>query len=174
MLRRNYRSRAPILDASYRLIRFNDPDRLEFRNGIDKRLRAERRGDERPVRQLAFATGSEEADWIAQEIAGRVEAGSKASDFAILVRANSDADPVLRSLNMACVPWRFSGTSGLYARPEIRLLLAFLRSVADLSSSVDVYALGASDVYGLGGPDLTAIVNSARRKIDLCGKSWRS
>ncbi len=82
VLRRNYRSRAPILDASYRLIRFNDPDRLEFRNGIDKRLRAERRGDERPVRQLAFATGSEEADWIAKEIAGRVEAGSKARDFA--------------------------------------------------------------------------------------------
>ena len=164
VLRRNYRSRAPILDASYRLIRFNDPDRLEVRNGIDKRLRAERLGAERPVRQLTFASGSEEADWVAGEIAGRIAAGSKARDFAVLVRANSDADPVLRSLNMASVPWRFSGTSGLYARPEIRLLLAFLRSVADLSSSVDVYALGASDVYGLGGPDLTAIVNSARRR----------
>ena len=57
VLRRNYRSRAPILDASYRLVRFNDPDRLEFRNGIDKRLVAERKGNERPVRHLAFATG---------------------------------------------------------------------------------------------------------------------
>jgi DNA helicase II / ATP-dependent DNA helicase PcrA len=164
VLRRNYRSRAPILDASYRLIRFNDPDRLEVRNGIDKRLRAERTGRERPVRHVAFTTGSEEADWIAREISTRIAAGSKAREFAVLVRANSDADPVLRSLNMACVPWRFSGTSGLYARPEIRLLLAFLRSVADLSSSVDVYALAASDVYGLGGPDLTAIVNTARRR----------
>jgi DNA helicase-2/ATP-dependent DNA helicase PcrA len=62
------------------------------------------------------------------------------------------------------VPWRFSGASGLYARPEIRLLLAFLRAIADLSASVDVYALAASDLYGLGGPDLTAIVNSARRR----------
>ena len=32
------------------------------------------------------------------------------------------------------------GTSGLYARPEVRRLLAFLRAVADLGSSVDVYA----------------------------------
>ena len=32
------------------------------------------------------------------------------------------------------------------------------------SSSVDVYALAASEVYGLGGEDLTAIVNSARRR----------
>jgi DNA helicase II / ATP-dependent DNA helicase PcrA len=164
VLKRNYRSRAPILDASYRLIRFNDPDRLEFRNGIDKRLTPERRGDERPVRHLSFATGSEEADWVACDIAARIAAGAKARDFAILVRANADADPVLRSLNLAAVPWRFSGTSGLYSRPEIRLLLAFLRSIADLSSSVDLYGLAASEVYGLGGEDLTAIVNAARRR----------
>ena len=164
VLRRNYRSRAPILDASYRLIRFNDPDRLEVRNGIDKRLVAERGGPQLPVRHMVFATGSEEADWVAREIATRVAGGARPRDFAILVRANADADPILRSLNMASVPWRFSGTSGLYARPEIRLLLAFLRAVADLSSSVDVYALAASRVYGLGGPDLTAIVNSARRR----------
>ncbi len=40
VLRRNYRSRAGILTASHRLIRFNDPDRLEVHAGIDKRLRA--------------------------------------------------------------------------------------------------------------------------------------
>jgi DNA helicase-2/ATP-dependent DNA helicase PcrA len=164
VLRRNYRSRAPILDASYRLIRFNDPDRLEFRNGIDKRLVPEREGKELPVRHRVFATGSEEADQVAREIAGRIADGAKPKDFAILVRANADAEPVLRSLNLVSVPWRFSGTSGLYARPEIRLLLAFLRAIADLSASVDVYALAASDVYGMGGPDLTAIVNSARRR----------
>ena len=65
---------------------------------------------------------------VAREIAARVAAGARPRDFAVLVRANADADPVLRSLNLAGVPWRFSGTSGLYARPEIRLLLAFLRA----------------------------------------------
>ena len=34
VLRRNYRSLAPILDAAYRMIRFNDPDRLEVRTGV--------------------------------------------------------------------------------------------------------------------------------------------
>ena len=169
VLRRNYRSRAGILDASRRLIRFNDPDRLEVRAGIDKRLRPQR-PEPRPgrrvpaVRHEAFATGAEEADWIAREIAGRVARGARPRDHAILVRANAEADPILRSLNAAGVPWRFSGASGLYARPEIRLLLAFLRAVADLDSSVDVYALAASDVYGLAGEDLTDIVASARRR----------
>ena len=165
VLRRNYRSLAPILDAAYRLVRFNDPDRLEVRTGIVKRLRAQRVAPTpAPVRLEVFASGSEEADWIAAEIGRRVEAGAAPRDHAILVRANGHADPILRALNMAGIPWRFSGTSGLYARPEVRLLLAFLRVVADLESSVDLYALAASEVYGLGGEDLTAIVNMARRR----------
>ena len=165
VLRRNYRSLAPILDAAYRLIRFNDPDRLEVRTGVVKRLRAQRTAPSpAPVRLEVFASGAEEADWIAAEIGRRIEAGAAPRDHAVLVRANGHADPILRALNVAGIPWRFSGTSGLYARPEVRLLLAFLRVVADLESSVDLYALAASDVYGLGGEDLTAIVNMARRR----------
>jgi DNA helicase-2/ATP-dependent DNA helicase PcrA len=165
VLRRNYRSLAPILDAAYRLVRHNDPDRLEVRAGIAKRLRPERTAPgPAPVRLEAFATGAEEADWIAAEIGRRMGAGARPRDMAILVRANAHADAVLRSLNLAGIPWRFSGTTGLYGRPEVRLLLAFLRAMADLSSSTDVYALATSDVYGLGGTDLTAIVQMARRR----------
>ncbi|MGH2476205.1 MAG: ATP-dependent helicase, partial [Candidatus Limnocylindrales bacterium] len=165
VLRRNYRSLGPILEASYRLVRFNDPDRLEVRTGIAKRLKAERRDPmAAPVRLEAFVTGSEEADWIAADIGRRLAAGAAPRDHAVLVRANGHADPILRALNLAGIPWRFSGSSGLYARPEVRLLMAFLRAVADPDSSVDLYALAASDVYGLGGEDLTAIVNTARRR----------
>jgi DNA helicase-2/ATP-dependent DNA helicase PcrA len=165
VLRRNYRSFSPILDAAYRLIRFNDPDRLEVRSGVVKRLRAERVADDPPpVRLEAFATGTEEADWIAAELKRRLADGAHARDHAILVRTNAAADPILRSLNLAGIPWRFSGTSGLYSRPEVRLLLSLLRTVADPASSVDVYALAASDIYALAGEDLTAIVNSARRR----------
>jgi DNA helicase-2/ATP-dependent DNA helicase PcrA len=154
-----------VLDAAYRLVRFNDPERLEVRTGISKRLRPERViAAPPPVRVEAFASGSEEADWVAAEIGRRIEAGGRPRDHAILVRANNHADPVLRSLNIAGIPWRFSGTSGLYARPEVRLLMSFLRSIADLGSSVDVYALAASEVYGLGGEDLTSIVTTARRR----------
>ena len=170
VLRRNYRSRAPILDAAYRLVRFNDPDRLEVQRGITKRLIAQRRerGARRaaatvPVRHVAFGTGSEEADWIAADIAARIASGAPPRDHAILIRANSDADAILRSLNLAGVPWRFSGISGLYARPEIRVLLSFLRVVGDPGSSVDVYGLAASDLYGLGGDDLSALASRARR-----------
>ncbi len=165
VLRRNYRSRGPILDASYRLVRHNDPDRLEVRAGIVKKLVAERGSDGAPaVRHEAFASGAEEADWIAADIARRVREGGAPRDVAILVRANAAADPVLRSLNLEGIPWRFSGTSGLYARPEVRLLLSFLRAVADPNASTDIYGLAASELYGMGGEDLVNIVNMARRR----------
>jgi ATP-dependent DNA helicase UvrD/PcrA len=165
VLRRNYRSLAPILDGAHRLIRFNDPDRLEVRVGISKRLVAERsEPDASPVRHHAFATTAEEADWIAGEIRRRVDDGARPRDHAVLVRANSDADPVLRSLNAVGTPWRFSGTSGLYARPEVRLLLALLRAAADPGSGVDVYALAASERFGIPPADLAEVTGSARRR----------
>ncbi len=165
VLRTNYRSLAPVLDAAYRLVRFNDPDRLEVRTGIVKRLRPARQEPlAAPVRLEAFATGSEESDWIAADIGRRIASGARPRDHAVLVRANGHADPVLRALNIAGIPWRFSGASGLYARPEVRLLMAFLRTVADPDSSVDLYGLAASDVYGIDGEDLTAVVNMARRR----------
>ncbi len=165
VLRRNYRSLAPILDAAHRLVRFNDPDRLEVRAGVSKRLKAERTAAApAPVRLEAFATASDEVDWVAAEIGRRIAAGAAPRDHAVLVRANGHADALLRAMNVAGIPWRFSGTSGLYARPEVRLLLAFLRTIADPTSSVDLYALAASEVYDIDGEDLTDIVTSARRR----------
>ncbi|MGZ6299988.1 MAG: ATP-dependent helicase, partial [Candidatus Limnocylindria bacterium] len=128
----NFRSRQPILDAAYRLIRHNDPDRLEAREGIDKRLVARAHGrkgvaGEPEIELLVFDTGSDEADAVAERIAASLRAGRRAGDHAILVRTNRDADPILRSLNMARVPWRFAGTAGLYRQPEVRLLVSFLR-----------------------------------------------
>jgi DNA helicase II / ATP-dependent DNA helicase PcrA len=165
VLRRNYRSLAPILDRARRLIRFNDPDRLEVRVGISKRLVPERVvRDPAPVRHLAFGTTSEEADWIAGEIGRRLATGARPRDHAILVRANVDADPILRSLSAAGIPSRFSGTSGLYARPEVRLLLSLLRAVADPGASIDVYALAASERYDVPGDDLSLVMSAARRR----------
>jgi len=166
VLRRNYRSRPPILEAAHRLIRFNDPDRLEVQAGISKRLTAERSGDApgSTVRVETHPSGSDEADRIAAEIAGRIRSGTPPRDIAVLVRANGHADAILRSLEANGVPWRFSCSAGLYARPEVRRLLAFLRAVADLGSSVDLYGVATSEPYLLGGEDLTAIVTSARRR----------
>ena len=165
----NFRSDQPILDAAYRLIRHNDPDRLEAREGLDKRLVARahgRRGARsgEPIELLAFDTGSDEADAVAERIAGSLRAGRRAGDHAVLVRTNRDADPILRSLNMARVPWRFAGTAGLYRQPEVRLLVSFLRAVNDPEDSVSCYDLATSELFGLEPRDVTLALNAASRR----------
>jgi DNA helicase-2/ATP-dependent DNA helicase PcrA len=163
VLRENFRSSQVILDAAYRLIRHNDPDRLEVREKIDKRLVATAPEGSMP-RHLHHDTVSSEADAVARLIAGRVEAGAWAyRDVAILVRANRDADPFLRAMNLQAIPWRFSGNQGLYARPEVRLLLAFLRVVADPEDTVSLYYLAGSELYEMDDWQLARCTGAARR-----------
>ena len=165
----NYRSRQPILDAAHRLIRHNDPDRLEAREGLDKRLRARLRFDRPepptgPIELLTFATGSDEADAVADRIGASLRTGRRAGDHAILVRGNREADPYLRALNMAHIPWRFSGTAGLYRQPEVRVLISFLRAVNDPDDSVSLYDLATSEIFGLAAADVTLALTNARRR----------
>ncbi len=169
-LRRNHRSRRPIVDAARRLIRHNDPHRLEARAGVDRSPIVTRRARPRPVVARTFATVSEEADWVAAEARRRIERGAHPREIAVLVRTNADAEPILRSLNMAGLPWTFTGVSGFHARPVVRELMAFLRLVADPASSTDCYAVATGEPYGLGGAGLSAILErSRRRRVPLWG-----
>jgi DNA helicase-2/ATP-dependent DNA helicase PcrA len=169
VLNDNFRSRQPILDAAHRLIQHNDPDRLESREGLDKRLLARAKFSrpepmEGPINLRAFDTGSDEADAVAESIAASLRAGRSAGDHAVLVRTNRDAEPLLRALNMARVPWRFSGTAGLYHQPEVRLLVSFLRAVNDPADSVSCYDLATSEIFGLDAHDVTLALNAAGRR----------
>src|SRR5262249_49382620 len=113
---------------------------------------------------LAFDTVSSESDWVAETIKEERERGRPYRDCAVLVRANNDADPYLRALNLRGIPWTFSGNAGLYGRPEIRLLIAFLRSVAHPDDSVSLHYLASSDVYQVPIVDLTKCATYADRK----------
>jgi DNA helicase-2/ATP-dependent DNA helicase PcrA len=164
VLTQNYRSSQAILDAAYRLITHNNPDRLEVRHGISKRLAARHLDGPGPC-HLHHETASQEADGVARLIHDRIEAGEwRPDDVAILVRSNDDADQFLRSLNLRAVPWTFSGNQGLYGRPEVRLLIAFLRAVAHPDDSVSLHYLASSDLYQVPAVDLTRCATHADRR----------
>ncbi|MCX5800041.1 MAG: ATP-dependent DNA helicase [Candidatus Eisenbacteria bacterium] len=164
VLTTNYRTPQSILDCAYRLIRFNNPDRLEVKNSIDKRL-VSTKDEARPPEHLHLEAVSSEADVVAKLIEEKVASGKYAyKDFAILVRSNNDADPFLRALNMRGVPHRFSGSRGLYGREEVRLLISFLHSIADFDDSPSLYYLAGSEIYGTDQVDLVKLNNFARRR----------
>jgi DNA helicase-2/ATP-dependent DNA helicase PcrA len=164
VLTRNYRSTTPILSAARRLIRFNDPERLETKLGISKELRAEVEGSApHPVAFRRFRTTADEADWIASEIRSSVASGRLPRDHAVLVRANVDTAEISRSLNMAGIPWRASGAAGLYDRPEVRLLLAGLRYAADPDASAPLFLIAADPRFKVPAGTLAAAVGKSRR-----------
>ncbi len=160
VLRSNFRSVQPILDAAYRLIGHNNPDRLEVRCGLDKRLVAHRQ-DAGHLAHRHFETVSEEAEAVAEEIANSER---PKSDFAVLVRVNRDADPYLRALNGRGIPYRFTGSQGLYARPEIRLATSFFRCLCDPHDSLSAFFLAASELYRFPSDALMVLNSQAQRR----------
>ncbi len=165
VLNQNYRSSQGILDASYRLIQFNNPDRLEFKNKIYKKLKSFNAENGEGPKEFSFQTLSEESDFVASEI-GKLIKDKKTAyrDIAVLVRANSQADSFIRALNVRGIPYKFSGISGLYTQPEIGLLISLLNSISNFDDSLSLYNLAVSEIYELPLKDCITLSNIARRE----------
>jgi len=172
----NYRSTQPLLDSSYRLIKHNDPDRLEVREKISKKLLAVRKNKGRGPTELFADTSSEEVDIVAKEIerltlgSDKKQRGKKVvgkyhfRDIAILIRANSQADSFLRALNMKGIPHKFVGSSGLYNQPEVKLLISYLSAISNFDDSLNLYNLASSEIYKLPIEDAIAAMDFAKKR----------
>jgi DNA helicase II / ATP-dependent DNA helicase PcrA len=162
VLTQNYRSTQQILDASYRLITHNNPDTLEFKYGISKKLKGQSKGP-LPV-HIHCDSVSSEADKIAQIIKEKYESGNyKLKDFAILVRKNSAGEDFMRALGYYGLPYKFEGSSGLYDRPEIRNIISFIKSITDYFSSLSMFHLAESEIYDFKMTDLVILNTYAKR-----------
>ncbi len=164
VLTKNYRSGQIILDAAYKLIQHNNPDRLEVRSKVDKRLVAvepatKRRGS--ILEHKNFDSVYSEADWVAQKIK---EEKYKLSDVAILTRSNAQAEAFRQSLNMVGLPNMSYSGGGLYYLPEVRMAISFLRVIGDLADSVSLYDLACSELYSLEALDLQKLNTFASRR----------
>ena len=164
----NYRSTQKILDSAYRLIRHNDPNRLEVQNKIDKKLKSIKTNVGHLPQEIFADTLSEEADLVAEEIERLINQKSVKRytyrDFAILVRANFQADHFLRSLNMKGIPHKFVGSSGLYQQEEVSILISYLTAITNFEDSLNIYNLITSDIYQLPPTDAIKLTSFAKKK----------
>jgi DNA helicase-2/ATP-dependent DNA helicase PcrA len=160
----NRRSSQGLLDAAYRLIQHN-PDRLETRLAIDKRLQGRAEAADVEVEHIQKVSGADEAEQVADVIAREaLRHQRRYGDFAILVRNNSDATPFLNALARRQIPAHFSGGGQLYERPEIRLLISFLSAVALPSDSRHVYNLAVSSLYAFPAVELARAAEASGRR----------
>ncbi len=164
-LTKNYRSTEEILNKSYMLIQNNNPDRLEVKENIDKKLRSmrDKKGDHV---ELLFADRVEnEAEQVIEKIKELMQSDKRSyKDFAILVRANDHSQPFQRAFLRHDIPYQFLGPGRLFHQEEIKDLISYLKVLYNFDDSTSLYRILTMPIFELDTRDIAALLNFARRK----------
>ncbi|NCO25078.1 UvrD-helicase domain-containing protein, partial [Candidatus Parcubacteria bacterium] len=139
---KNYRSYQNILDLAYKFIKANDPNRLEYVNKINKKLIAEKKG-QGLVEHIHAKTLDEEVRKTIKRILEILKKDKEANynDFAILVRANDTANPFIRALERAGLPYQFLASKGLYSKPVVLDVISYFKLLDNYHESPAVYRI---------------------------------
>ncbi len=174
VLNENYRSQQKILDLAYKLIQNNNPDRLEVKLNVNKKLisgpnfpkLAPKDPSEQCVVHIHAATLDEEVNNVIKTIVQIKETDSEAAwkDFAILVRANNHSEPFISALEKAGIPYEFLAASGLYRQPLVLDCLNFLKLLDNYRESTALFRLLLLPVWKMDDHDLQKITYFAKRK----------
>jgi DNA helicase-2/ATP-dependent DNA helicase PcrA len=139
VLRTSYRLTDTLAQRSYRMIKNNNPDRLEVNlKNISKKLKTLKTGPE-PV--LLYArSAEEETELVLRKIVELMNTeGKNFSDFAILARAGAHLDPFIAALKRHELPFQIVGNRGLFEQEEVAALLAVLRVIKDSTDNISWY-----------------------------------
>uniref|UniRef100_A0A7C4M043 DNA 3'-5' helicase n=1 Tax=candidate division CPR3 bacterium TaxID=2268181 RepID=A0A7C4M043_UNCC3 len=165
VLTQNYRNTQEILDSSYKLIQNNNPDRLEAKYGINKKLNSNTEKGVKP-QLLVFDNATEEAAAIANEISNLKSQilNLKYSDFAILVRSNNIAMPFINALASKKIPHLFSGNEGLFRKSVIKNIIAFLSILVNPYDNFALFNLLVGEFVGVDFDRLSIVLHKVRSK----------
>ena len=180
VLSKNYRSTQSILDASYDLIQHNNPDRLEVRENINKKLVSERKEAGVVPKFIYMDRVENEADEVAKtiknlQLENDQEGGYTWRDFAILVRANNHAEPFVRALLRHGIPYQFLGPSQLFRQAEVKDLICYLQVLDNFEDSVAMFRVLSMEYFALAPRDIAALAIFAKKQnislFEACEKS---
>ncbi len=157
----NYRSGQAILDAAYALVQYNNPHRLEARLGINKRLKAQKKGKPPQIKQ--FSSLDYELQWLVDDITERLAGGDSPSSIAVLCRRNTTAELVGQALHLADIKYAIVGERyQLYKTEVVRMLVEALRTIVDTTASLSLYHTLGSGMFGIPGSRLAELAGEAR------------
>ncbi|HQG78817.1 MAG TPA: UvrD-helicase domain-containing protein [bacterium] len=167
-LLKNYRSTQEILDAAYKLIQNNNPDTLESKLGISKKLIGINSGSNPKI--LQTETLEDEVELVISKILEILakEPQYTYKDFAILARANNHLDPFVMALRKYGLPYQLVGNRGLYDRDEVRDILAFLRVIINTQDGINLYRVLNIESLEIPYKEISELLSKSRyEKTDL-------
>src|SRR5680860_343245 len=176
VLTENYRSRQEILDRAHDFISHNNPNRLEVKLKINKKLQASGgvqkiKNSEPAVQFFNFDVRDEEISFVGNRIKNIYEEKIVRneeiswSDFAILVRANDTADAYVKELGRLDIPNQFMSWRGLYYKPLVLDILAYFRLLDNYHESSALFRVLNMEAFKVSHLDLVTINKIAVRKV---------
>jgi DNA helicase-2/ATP-dependent DNA helicase PcrA len=159
----NYRSGKEILDLAYKFIQQNNPDRLEIKLKIDKQLIANV-ADKGTVEVIEADDLSGELNAVVKKIIKLKTAENTWNDFVILLRSNSAAESLLPVLANAEIPHTFLANTGLYKKPIILDLLAYMNLINNVHDSFSLYRVLNMPLFRLNVREIADILEFSRKK----------
>jgi DNA helicase II / ATP-dependent DNA helicase PcrA len=160
----NYRSSQSILDLAYTFIQRNNPERLESRLNISKKL-ISHKTESGEITVLHTKTVHDEAKQTIEKIIELQEQqGLSLNDFAILVRANDHAEPFLNELSRRNIPYIYVASRGLYRKPLIIDILSYLKLLDNFHQSEFLFRALNFKKFKIDHGDLITISHTANKK----------
>jgi len=161
----NYRSSQNILDQSYNFIKQNDPDRLEFRIKINKKLITNTK-EKGIIEHIHAKNIDQEVGQTLKKILEilKNDKESTYNDFAILVRANDSAIPFVKALERANLPYQFLASRGLYSKPIILDMISYFKLLDNYHEGTAVYRILNLPFLNITESDIATITQFCRRK----------
>lgn len=148
VLNKNYRSSQKILDASYHLIQNNNPDRLEVREKVNKKLESQR-GEGENIRIIHFENVNEEVEFCLQQIQQIKNENLAYSDFAVLLRTNALAEYYVNAFKSAAIPYQIKSPRGFFRTEMVRDVIALFRALGDRDDDIALFRLLSMPVLGV-------------------------
>lgn len=185
----NYRSSQEILDLSYGFIQANNPDRLEVSLGISKKLTnpnsetasvnsqgsnvpaigASASGGKGQMSAVSLLTGKDLSEELSLVLGNIIkikteEPDTTWNDFAVLIRSNSSAPEVVARLESEGIPYIYLSNTGLYKKPLVADLLAYLKLLDNYHEPLAFYRAFDLPRFKVSQDELSTITRFAHQK----------
>ncbi|MBX4191660.1 MAG: ATP-dependent helicase, partial [Candidatus Doudnabacteria bacterium] len=159
----NYRSSQSILNLAYDFIQRNNPERLESRLKISKKL-ISHKPEPGQIAIIHTKTVHDEAKQTIEKIVELQEQGLSLNEFAILVRANDHTEPFLNELSRKNIPYIYVASRGLYRKALIIDILSYLKLLDNFHQSEFLFRVLNFKKFQIDHSDLITISHTASKK----------
>ena len=159
----NYRSGQPILDAAYRLIRHNDPERLEVRLGLDKRLVAQT--TTASVEFTPHRNAAAEQAAVVEQIEQLLGSGEAAASMAVLARSNATLQAYAKALGERHIPFAISTELSIFEQHELIQLWYLLEWIGQRASDEAIAHVAVGPLIGLTAARWRPIMERMRERL---------